>query len=294
MLRVVRAVVRSLDIDYLELSWELENTLEDIFDYTFQIQRSESPEGPFSNISVEFQDRYSFLDELIVVGHKWRQLFYKIVVKRKRDSFSETFGPYSSEPEPDLIAIEIRRNLVLLMQEHAGRRCWVLPRKTFGQRCSCWDDVLGKQSRAGCRECFDTGFVGGYLSPIETWIQIDPSPRNDQAALVLKTQQVLTTMRMANYPPIKPDDLIVEMENRRWVVVSATATEHSRAPLLTEASIREVQPKDVEFAVPLHLDTALKNIWATPPRNFSNPHSLESFERDQVPNILELYQTRRW
>ena len=37
--------VRSLDIDFNEVSWTLADTVEDVLDYAFQVLRSESPSG---------------------------------------------------------------------------------------------------------------------------------------------------------------------------------------------------------------------------------------------------------
>lgn len=290
-LKVTGLKVRSLDLDFQEISWKVGDSHEDPLDYTFQVLRSESPSGPFDALGAPFSDRYYMRDNTVQVAHRWRQYFYVIRVTRKRDGASEDFGPVALEPEPDLTALELRRHIHLLMHEFVGRKCWVLPKRTFGQRCSCFDTRLGKKTIANCRLCFDTGFVRGFLSPIEIWIQFDPSPKTEQNAELGGMHQSNTTARLGYFPPLKPNDIIIEPENRRWRVVQVNQTEHSRAAVHQEVSLHEIPRTDVEFAIPLKLEEALSEATFTPPRNFSNPHNLENFEDEVIPNIFALYTT---
>lgn len=287
-------LVRSLDIDYNELSWKLVDTSEDVFDYTFQVFRSESPEGPFDALAPPFQDRYLFIDNTLATGNRWRNYFYKVVIARVTDpTDTKESAAVSKDADADLVTLEVRRHMQLLFQEFAGRRCWVLPARTFGQRCSCWNPKLRQRTRSGCLTCFDTGFVRGYLHPIEQWLQIDPSPKTKQTTNVGNLQQSNTTMRMAWYPPLKPDDLVIEAENRRWKVISVTMTEKGRAVLHQEVQLHEIPPKDIEFAIELDLKVALKDLWLGPSRNYTNPQNLESFMDSEMPNIFSLYERKR-
>lgn len=288
--------VRSLDIDYNELTWELADTSEDVLDYTFQVQRSESPSGPFDNLSVAFKDKYSYIDNTLRSGHRWRKYYYQLLVTNVPSGSQQTFGgadglSVTNVPDPDLIALELRRHMQLLFREFAGRRCWVLPARTFGQRCSCWNPTLRKRTRSGCQLCYDTGFVRGYLHPIESWVQMDPSPKSEQNTNVGAQQQVNTTARLAYYPPLKPRDVLVEPENRRWRVVQVNQTEQGRAAVHQEVQLHEVPPKDIEFAIPLNLQEALADLWLNPSRNYSNPQNLESFLDNEIPGIYSLYPT---
>lgn len=287
-LTVIKLRVRSLDRDFHQVTWELGETTEDVFDYSFQVLRSESPAGPFDAISAAFQDRYLFVDNCIVVGDRWRFLHYMVRVTHVPSGDHMDFGPVTIEAEADLVALELRRHIQLLMQEFAGRRCWVLPVRTFGPRCTCWDAVLSKKTKSRCAECFDTGFVRGYMHPIETWIQFDPSANANQYTNVGGMQQQVTVARMSYFPQIKPNDLVIEPENRRWRVVQVNQTEQGRAPVRQELQLSEMQPRDIEFEIPLHLDQALKDLWFNPARNYTNPQNLQ--EAGDVPDeVFSLY-----
>lgn len=289
LLDIKTVKVRSLDVDFHEVSWELKETSEDVLDYSFQVLRSESPSGPFDLLTEQMEDRYVFIDTVIQIANRWRQYYYLIRVTQKSTGDYLDFGPASKEPDPDIIAMEIRRHILLLFREFAGRRLWVLPIRTFGQRCECWNKITNSARRSGCPLCFDTRWVRGYMSPIETWGQIDPSADTEQVTTVGKQQQVNTTARFGYYPSLKPKDVIVEGENRRWRVVSISQTEKARAGIHQEVQIHEIPTTDIEFKIPLNMDTALKDLWLSPSRNFTNPQSLQSFESEEVPGIFALY-----
>jgi len=282
--------VRSLDLDFHEVSWSLENTTEDVLDYSFQLLRSESPSGPYEPLSPAFLDRFLFVDNALQVAHRWRKFFYLLRVEHLQTGDHKDFGPVSKDPEPDLLAMELRRHMMLLFREFAGRRCWVLPIRTFGQRCECVNATLQQRRRSGCVLCYDTGFVRGYLSPIETWIQFDPSPKSEQTTNVGPMQQSNTTARVAYYPPMKPRDVVIEGENRRWRVGTVSQTEQGRAPVHQELELQEIAAKDIEFAIPLKLEEALRDLWLSPSRNYTNPHNLEAFDRDELPRVFSLYR----
>jgi hypothetical protein len=286
--------VRSLDLDFHELSWKLEDTSEDVLDYSFQVLRSESASGPFDALAPPFLDRFIFVDNALQVAHRWRQYYYLLRIEHLQSGQKKDFGPVAKEPDPDLLAMELRRHMMLLFREFAGRRCWVLPVRTFGQRCpSCWNATLQQRRKSGCIDCYGTGFARGFLSPIETWMQFDPSPKSEQTTNTGPMQQSNTTARISYFPALKPRDVIVEGENRRWRVVQVSQTEQVRAAVHQELQLHEIPPKDIEFAIPLKMDEALRDLWLSPQRNFSNPNNLEAFDRDEIPRIFSLYNRRK-
>ena len=295
--------VRSLNINNQEVVWETESSSEDILDYTFQVLRSEAPAGPFEPVSPPMEDRYLFVDNRIRVHNKWRQWHYVIRITHKSSGDQKDFGPVSHSADPDLIAEELRKHFNLLMREFTGRRCWVLPVRTFGQRCSCFNNTLKAKTRSGCRLCFDTGFVRGYHTPVESFIQFDPSPKANQQTNIGEMQQQNTTARMGYFPPIKPKDVIIEPENRRWRATQISSTQRLRVVVHQELQLHEVPKSDMEYLIDLNLGTGevktaqgtvvkpieMRDLWLAGSRNYTNPHTLESFERDEFAKVQALY-----
>lgn len=564
MIELVEAKVTSLDVDFHEVTWEVAPTGEDVLDYETHVLRSEAEEGPFDDLTGPLVDRYHFIDNIIQIQNRWRRYHYLLRVVRRGTDESRDFGPISNEPQPDLLAMELRRHIRLLFTEFAGRRCMVLPARTFGQRCflpgahiqgpvigaskafyngeavelltakglrlsvtanhpiltaegfvpaksvrvgdyavcysreagvclptpgaqgyeqespalpqdvfgslskrfvsqtaravghdfhgeaqrfigdievvgsygdlllhveptgsehlsdllleqpylsqfglmgfgstdalfkrnnpppggvmrrrnhvgallggssfpgqvagfanstkpyapllecmgngatrnpelvgqlldrrtglvaldkivgvrkfnylghvydfetttgwvvanniltsncSCYNKLLDKRTRSGCVTCYDTGWVRGYLHPIESWIQVDPSAKTKQVTGTGSvTQQDNTTMRMGYYPAIKPGDLIIEAENKRWRVIQQNQTEHSRAPVHQELQVHRIPEKDIEFRIPVEFSDALPNLYFTPRRNFTNPTNMENADGDKGPGIFSIYR----
>lgn len=291
-LRIVRLRILSLSIDYNEVYWDLADTMTDVLDFTFQVLRSEAPMGPWEELSPELEDRYMFVDNRVKVGNIYRKWFYLLRVKHKETGNTFDFGPEQKEPVPDLVAEELRRHLGLLFSEFNGRRCWVLPARTMGQRCSeCWNPKLQKRTISGCRTCYDTGFIRGYHHPIEAWVQFDPTAKNEQASTQGRLQQTSTTARMGAFPPVKPDDLVIEGENKRWVVRTVDETEQGRAPILQNLGLHLLPTTDIEYLIPLIFDDDLKNISFNPKRNYINPQNLtnDTVREADFPFIFQLY-----
>lgn len=290
-LEVTDLQVRSLDVDYRELSWKIANTNEDVLDYTFQVFRSESREGPYDAISTTFEDRYLFIDNAPLSFHANRVLFYKLRVTHKASGEYKDCEPVAQEPKADLMAVELRRHMSLLFREFSGRRCWHFPLRTFGQRCVCFSEVRQKSNRSGCKLCFDTGFVRGYLYPIEIWMQIEPNIKNEQNSALGPMHAQNTTGRCSDHLAIKPRDVIVEGENNRWRVVTVQQAELVRAPIFQEVKLHGIYASDIEYGLPLNFDQAFRDISLSPARNYTNPTNLENFLDEEIPGIFSLYRT---
>ena len=292
-LQVRKLKVRSLSVEFNEVSWELEPTIEDVLDYNFQVLRSESAMGPFDELSDRFEDQYLFVDNSIKSFHRYRQLHYMLRVRHKSTDEYWDVGPVANEQDPDLVASELRTHITLLMREFIGERCWVLPVRTFGTRCpTCWNESLKKRTRSGCRTCYDTSFIRGYMYPIEAWISIDPHPAVEQFSEVSKLQTNDTTARMTYFPPIKPGDLIITPTSViRHKVTQVSTTKHVGTVVHQELQIHEIPQSAIEYLVPLQLCDELKNIFLKPERNFTNPQQLESLGDEAVNAVFSLYQT---
>lgn len=281
-LTVTKIWVRSFDMDHLDVFWEIgpvpgpasDTTPHAIFDYSFFVLRSEAALGPYEVISQPLSDQYFFRDVQVSRLHKWRQWFYKLKVVNKKTGEEQEFGPSSDiEPEPDIIAAEIIRQEDMLFREFIGRRCWLMPARTFGPRCSCYDSTMQRSTRSSHLPCFGTGWLGGYMKPVEIFIQFDPSPK--QVALQPTGERLPsnTSARMSSFPPTSPRDIIIESENRRWRVVNVAQTQRLRAAVHQELQLHEIPRSDVEYSIPLSVDARL--IAPSAERNFTNAQNVE-------------------
>lgn len=291
MIELERIRVRSLSTDFYEVTWKIRDTSEDVLDYTFVVERSESQSGPWTQVSEAFRDKYRFRDVSLPSASPLRTFFYRVVLTHTPTGETTTSAVVDAQPEADLITKEARRHMGVLLREYAGRRCWLLPIRTFGQYCTnCRNATLGSKRSSQCLDCFDTGFLRGFMAPIEAWIQIDPTPALTlQATGVGSMSPMVTTGRCVDIDGVKPRDVIIEGENRRWHVLSASTTEHGRSPIHTELQLREIPKGDIEYKYELDLGTPLEDLTLSPARNFTNPQNLTNFQDEEIPSILTLY-----
>ena len=275
MLNVTRFYARSFDLDHINVFWEVEDisTSDDIIGFDLYLYKSESPGGPWGNPVVgPFTNQFFYQDTTNPSLHKDRRVFYKLRIVDKRTTEEKEFGPTAQIPEPDLMAMEIVRLEDILLRQFVGRKCIVYPRKSIGAKCVCRSKTSQRETISNCMTCYGTGFLGGYNSPIVCYIQIDPHARNVQLGQTIIQNVNITTARLINFPPIKPTDILVENENRRWIVSSMRPTERLRSTVHQELEIREILKSDMAYKLPINMDILLtEDISET--RNFTNPQT---------------------
>lgn len=276
MITISNLKVKSLELNHLDLSWEINTSTDDVWDYRFVIERSESPMGPFDVVSGEFTDKFAFRDTIVNLMHSYRTLYYRIKIRDVRDDGVTYSDVAWMSARPDLIALEVRRLEFVLFKEHIGRRVWVFPTRTFGQRCpNCYDPVAGQQYIENCLTCYDTTFVRGFLDPVEIYLQFDPHPKHTESTQLAETQQENVSARCLDFPPLKPRDIIVEAENKRWRVERVSRTQRLRVDLHQELILHAVPTSDVEWKLPVRIDD-LMAMEPSPEREFRNAQSLET------------------
>lgn len=288
MLTVTKLYARSFDLDHINVFWELadfDSQNDNILAFDFRILASESPSGPFEVIAGPFKDQYFLKVPCPPNLHKWRKIFYKLRITDTRTSEEKDYGPTAQLAEPDLIALEIQRQEDILFREFAGRLCWIFPVRTFGPKCTCYDFVTDRRMRSNCLTCYDTGYLGGYLAPVETFFQADTDPKRSELTSKGEIQNRNSTGRLISFPPVKPKDILVEAENRRWRIVSVSTTERLRAVVHQEILLHEIPPGDVEYKLPIGIDD-ITTIEFASERNFKNPQHPED---EDIQRVLDVH-----
>ena len=282
MITVKDIRVRSFDIDYLDVYWSVD-TNEDLQKYAFIVQKAYNQFGPFNDITGQIRDRFHLRDNTVTGQHSfYTKIYYriKVVVRDPNDSteylFPDNGAGVCLAAEPDLAALEMARINRLKLQEFSGRKLWIYPKRTFGQRCGCFDPVTSRKLRSSCTTCYDTGWVGGYEAPVETYGLV-VTPNEQVAHTPIGNAEVEnTTILLPNYPEIAQGWIIVEAENIRWRVGdTVTKVRKARSLIRQQAQIHRVPKGDVEYSLPLNISSP-ENLVASPSRNYTNPQTLDS------------------
>jgi hypothetical protein len=282
--------VISFSRDYLDLYWEIDPTTEDIQEYQFFVERSESEAGPWLQIAGPLTDRYYLRDDDVHQLSNTRVYFYRVRALHTpsgTELFSKIVDRRGTE---DLIAAEIIRNEAVLFQEFVGVRCWLFPIRTFGMRCpQCFDEVLQKRTQDSCPTCWNTQFAGGYHFPIEFWGQIDLPETAEQQSIEDHRQTKYFVLRCNPSPYIKPLDLVIDHQNQRYRIMSVHGTFRLGVPVRQEIRMVQVQKGSVEDKIPLRVDES--SLTLVPRRNFYNPHTLEAADPQfNTDAVFRLYK----
>ena len=228
--------IRIVNFNLFELSWSIQPTQEDLSVYEFHVLRSDSPEEGFQDVSGPLVDQYIYLDEIDDPQHQWRIFYYKLRIYNTQtleESFSDAIYWHEdtiSYNLPDPVLEIVRKNNWILSHSRyrVGRKCKVLIKKTFGQICTnCWDPIKERVTDDQCEICYGTGYVGGYYSPIKTYVAFEPLTKRDQIQVFGKLQPGEIVVWMSNYPLVKPGDLIYNVvEGNLYRVNDVKPTKH--------------------------------------------------------------------
>ena len=262
---------QSFDIRTMNLFWEIDELNDDILIYQIFILRSEFKDGPFIQIAGPFSNIFSFQDTLnFDTDKKFSTFFYKLKIINTRDNKQIETDPITNLAKTDLIGSEIIRQENMLFRKFIGRRCLIFQIKKYGY-CVCVDRQTGRKLNSKCLTCYGTGFLGGYSNPIEQWIQIDPNAKTIQPTQNINHKVKVTSARLINYPLVQPQDVIVEDENNRWIVIEVRPSERLRSAIHQELVIKQLLDSDITYKLPINRD--LKNKDVIDERLLTNPQT---------------------
>jgi hypothetical protein len=288
--------VRSFDLDYLELYWKIKDKAEDIAQYRFTVLRSEAQEGHYEKLAGPFQDTFHFRDTTVSQMRRYRQWWYRIKVEHISTSEVKVFpevGGATQTGDDSLHGLEMARQNQLELTEFTGRHVLFFPIKTFGQVCSCVDTATDRPlpGHEACSTCYGTRYVGGYHKPIMVPAKV-VTPVDQKAVTQFgESTKQNSYVKVANYPYLEPDWLMVEAENKRWRIGQRIQrTENVRAAVWQQADIHSITIGDIEFSVPVLLTPEeLRVFQASPARVFSNPTDPASVGDEIYERALEAF-----
>jgi len=232
------------DYRYLTVSWDMAGIPTGPV-ITFDLYRSESPEGDFELIKKNIpSSRAHYHDWEANTKNKWRTIYYKIVYKEDGVD-TVTSDPIRIENALDAEALDIVRRQNLVLWYKSGRPGFFLIERSWGPRCTrCYNPASGRTMDPDCPECFGTKYSGGYFEPIFGYIaQSGLGSRKTQITSLIEIQQGSRQFWTSNYPLLKPRDIFVDNMNRRWRIKQTYLTEKLGAYMRQILSAEEL-PKN--------------------------------------------------
>jgi hypothetical protein len=255
MVTITKVIVKSFSLAYLDVFWEIADvgSTVDLNDYRFTVTRSEAPEGPFERCSPPLTDLYTYRDRRVDLEAKWRTVYYQIRVTKPSDPGFLCLSPisYVGDP-PDLVSLEIMREVELNLKINIGRPVVILQRKTFGPHCpDCFNTIRMRKQDSKCETCFSSKYRGGFLNPIAIFANMQPNSKTIRHANFQDMTPSESVVEIGGYPLVRTSDVVVEDTNRRWMVEDVRERSHRRFVHRQICRVKELPKQDViyKFAI---------------------------------------------
>lgn len=231
MATVTSLVVRHYKINLIVVGYQvLLDDGDSTSDYTLELHRSENPDGNFQLVNSLSWNQNSYYDAAVDTRSKNRRYYYVIKVVDVETNEVQESSAITISPTPDLIALDIMRRERLLLRWYIKTKCYFLLARTFGTYCNeCYDTTKRRNVKSKCTTCHGTGFEGGFFDPIPGYIDISPHPLIQQVTNFGPVQPIATNAWTTNYPLLKINDYIVEIDTGlRWRVHQIGYNEKTR------------------------------------------------------------------
>jgi len=259
MINLTNITVSSFDLRYLTLNWDFAQTAEPLINYTLNLYRSETPGVSgiteysilYSGISA---NSYGITDYTISgLNDPTRTWFYKFKVINtitSEESVQPTTPVFRKHGAIPLIAKDILRIKTLGLVRKSGRQFYLIKKRSTGVHCTrCWDETLFRSTDGSCHVCFGTGWQNGYYNPIPFRGMINASPKYHQITMYGDWAPSDSLLYMLNYPVLRPDDVIVDDDNMRWIVTQIRYTKQLGFTIEQQAQLALIQHDDVIYNI---------------------------------------------
>ncbi|NBS68776.1 hypothetical protein EBT31_07645 [bacterium] len=288
MIEVLGVRVGGYSMDYLAVSWSIVPTMEDLRDYVFVVERSESVGGPFVPVSPDLVDRYIFRDTSIPARSAFRRFHYRIRTAHVRTGENAHSAPATRTGDLPLDAVRMVELQQMHWQRVAGQAFLVYPARTFGQRCpQCYDGFTRRKTDSKCRVCYATGFSGGYHHPMLFWGELDSPAETDQVTVTTHLHTRNARIRMGPDPDMHPGDLVVTGDAVRYTVSGTSSPTRLARATLQNVDLIGVPLGAIQYDVPVRIDD-FEDL--RPKEPFMNRTCIDGNE--DIAATLEVYRVR--
>ena len=248
--------------------------------FLFRVERSGSPEGPWTDISGNLPNQVSYVDTLTAnnteklnLASVARELYYRVTVtapnavsvtsaamdmtgERVNDTLQTeaNTNPFAALTKRKfLLRRKILRDESIQFRALNGTEALILKRRHFGQRCTvCFDQLTKMTTKGQCTTCYGTSWIGGYYTPISTFVRWGASPIQSSLTNEGKMDINSNGVTLLNYPKVEEGDLIITPDgNTRWVIKQIGPTSLKGLVVHQRVMAMEIPRTNVEYKLPI-------------------------------------------
>lgn len=240
---------------FMYVTFEIDNTMEDLSDYQFDILRSDASNGDFELVAINVQN-FEFKDYSVNLLNQALEYYYKIRITNKRtDEIYESDTKQTTTHTSNNYTSYLRHlNKIYLEDVINNPKIKYLKKKRFGQYCSeCYDDVREKPRKQNCKCCYGTKFEGGYYPPVEISVNYLNSPSKPENLGVsgINIEETPFQLWTEEFPIISTGDVLVLHDGTMHRVISWASTDNGEQMLRQILQIQKIPYSDIIYKYPI-------------------------------------------
>lgn len=219
----------------------------------YNVYRGTSMNGIYYKLNNKIIETNRF-DDLTVSTNPNTRYWYKISTIA---IFSDGSTSESRLSEPHMYQVKNENKWFHKVNE---RNMWILKntgvlmdlyiRKTTGERCpKCWDDIRGQSSNIGCKNCFGTGYIGGYEPVSQLYVRQKPAQQQvdlNAQGYTLNSNPGAWTISTTQ---IRNRDILINPEGRMFSVISSHISHAAGYYFHQELQMKELDPNDSRYEI---------------------------------------------
>lgn len=210
---------------FIYINFSIEDTVEDLTQYRFDLYRSNSPVDNFSLIHTNII-RFEFCDYCVDLSNPEIKYFYKIKIintKTGKEFLSDVFTVDKEKEDEYTYYLQELYNMYLDTVINNNELLLIKKIRT-GQRCDCYDDIRSSSSFGDkCKKCWGTGYLGGYYPPIKIMANFFNTAGAQEEMAPTGTIETKSSIQLWTpaFPIIQENDIILDTTtNQRSRVMS--------------------------------------------------------------------------
>ena len=244
--------------DFLYIEFSLADTTEDITEYRYDVLRSTSQYDGFTVVKFDCTDFY-YKDYEVNLYNPAVRYFYKIRVTHKvtKESVDSDIYDYIGHDEPDIYGFALLDMYNTYLETAINNETvYLLKKMKDGPGCSCVDDIRGRSSKNDCPICFGTGIVGGYFKPqpLKVSFMNSPSKMITMSYQEIGEEDSPIQFWTSNYPLIQNEDIIVDKNNVRYIIMNWQPTYKNYTLLRQQCQMKRLPRYSCEYTISIGKD----------------------------------------
>jgi len=252
----LRLAVRDMGLWGVQFAWECDLGHGDALPLIhFFIEVGEGTEGPWSPVNGEpIVGAFGYIGDKKYQSSVGGRTNYRIRAvnhgRGREESCSDVVPSYEHA------ASSVGRHIAKqerLMLRRVGFPTLHYARMHFGERCRCYDESGIRIAPNVCRECFGTGFRGGYYHPTLIRVTRGQMDKTSGPSQFGAQENPMSECWTSNEAIIEPNDLLVDWREhgRRHIVKQVRATSMHGVTVRQTLSMQRVGANGPEMLVPV-------------------------------------------